>query len=70
MKTFKQFLNESKQEKYSVLNDFDSKGKKYWYVVNEEGDPLYDDDGNDIHFKSFNDAKKYIIDELDGKLVS
>lgn len=55
-------LNE--KNNYTILNDYDSKNKKYWYIVDKKGDPIYDDDGNNIHFNSFNKAKEYVNEYL------
>ena len=71
MKTFKQYLTEANDKnKYTILNDYDSKNKRYWYIVDKKGDPIYDDDGNNIHFDSFNKAKEYVDEYLtEAKIV-
>ena len=67
MKSFKEYLTEEKlneKNNYTILNDYDSKNKKYWYIADKKGDPIYDDDGNNIHFNSFNKAKEYVNEYL------
>ena len=47
---------------YTILNDYNQNNNKYFYIC-ENGQPLYDDDGNNIHFDSFDEAKNF-IDEM------
>lgn len=49
--------------KYTILSDYDQNGNRYFYIC-ENDLPLYDEDGNNIHFESFNEAKSFIDEEL------
>ncbi len=50
---------------YEVLNDYDNKEKRYWYICQSDGSPLYDDDGNNIHFDSYEEAITYLNQLID-----
>lgn len=45
--------------KYTIYNDWNDFSERYWYIC-ENGEPLYDD-GNTIHFDSFEEAKDYML---------
>lgn len=46
---------------YDILNDYDSSGERYWYIAHKDtGEVVYTDDGESLHFPSFEDAQEYI----------
>ncbi len=58
----KYFLSKRKNVKltYEILNDYNNKEERYWYICQSDGLPLYDDDGNNIHFSSYEEAAAYL----------
>lgn len=38
---------------FEIANDYNAQGNRYWYIITPTGMPLYDDDGNNIHFSSY-----------------
>lgn len=59
IKNYKRKIARFKHD-YQILNDYDEHENRYWYICQQDGSPLYDDDGNAIHFNSFEKASKYI----------
>lgn len=49
--------------KYTICNDWNEFSERYWYIC-ENGEPMYDDDGNSIHFDSFEEANEYVLEML------
>lgn len=41
-----------------ILKDME---KGYYYLVDSSGYPIYDDDGNNIHFETYEEAKEYVL---------
>ena len=45
---------------FEIANDYDAEQKRYWYIITPAGMPLYDEDGNNIHFSSYDLAAEFL----------
>lgn len=46
--------------RYEIMSGRDSKGYRYLYVVDANGSPVQDDDGNVERFYDLDDAEEYL----------
>jgi hypothetical protein len=50
--------------KYTICNDWNEVSERYWFIC-ENGEPICDEDGNSIHFPTYEDAEDYMLTRLD-----